>query len=194
MNEDSLLAGLKVVSVAILFAACGALSSYLLLPDFPRRFEFIFPLPFALLCSVLFMRKAEAVFAIALAEIVWLISSFAAFVAGTDSNLSPLPGFVGGSIGGLGLVLCAVISHPSVFSLKRLAYGGLIGSLSGLAFTSWTQIYMEQHYGDNVNRVFPKTVPILAFAIWQAAVGTYLYLISRNATHNRVVQARSDAL
>jgi hypothetical protein len=194
MNEDSLLAGLKVVSIAVLFAASGAFSSYFLLSDFPDRFEFIFPLPFALLCTVLFMRKAEAVFAIALVDIIWLISSFAANAVGMWIPLSPLPGFVGGSIGGLGLVLCAVVCHPSLFSLKRAAYGSLIGSIAGLAFAPWTQIYMVQHYGDNINRVFPKTVPILAFAIWQAAVGTYLYLISRNAGYKRVVQALSDAL
>lgn len=194
MTEDSLLAGLKVISIAILFAACGALSSFSLLPDFPDHWEFIFPLPFALLCAVLFLRKAQAVFAIALADIVWLVSSFAAFGAGMESRLSPLPGLFGGLIGGLGLVLCSVICYPSVFSLKRVAYGGLIGSLAGLAFTSWTEIYIVQHYGDNINRVFPKTVPIQAFAIWQAAMGTYLYLISRNAARNRVVQAPMDAL
>ncbi len=194
MNDDSLLAGLKVISVAILFAACGALSSYLLLPDFPDRFEVIFPLPFAFLCTVLFMRKAEAVLAIALVEIVWQISVFAATGAGMASHLSPLPGFVGGLVGGFGLFVCAVICHPYMSSLKRLAYGGLIGSIAGLTFVPWTQIYMEQHDGVNMERVFPKTVPILAFAIWQAAMGTYLYLISRNAADNRVAQSLSDTL
>ena len=64
MNEDSLLAGLKVVSIAVLFAGSGALSSYWLLPNFPDRLGFLFPLPFALLCTVLFMRKAEAISAL----------------------------------------------------------------------------------------------------------------------------------
>ena len=194
MNENSLLAGLKIISVAILFAACGALSSFWLLPHFPDRWDFLFPLPFALLSTVLFMRKAAAVFAIALTDIVWLVSSFTAFAAGMASHLSPLPGFVGGSIGGLGLLLCAVICHPSVFSLKRVAYAGLIGSIAGLAFVPWTQIYIEQHEGANLERVFAKTVPIQAFAIWQAAMGTYLYVIFRQSARNRAIQDPSEVL
>jgi hypothetical protein len=114
-----LLSVLKCAAVAILFAACGALSSYWLLPDFPDHFESIFPHPFAFFCTVVFMRKAEAVLAIASTEIVWLISSFVAHAVGMWTYLSPLPGFVGGATGGLGLVLCAVICHPSLFSLKR---------------------------------------------------------------------------
>jgi hypothetical protein len=194
INEESFSAVLKVAPVAILFAACGALSSFWLLPDFPDHFEFIFPLPFALVCTALFMRKVGAVFAIALMDIVWLISSFVANALGMWTNLSPLPGFVGGSIGGFGLVLCAAICHPSAFSLNRVAYGGLIGAIAGLAFTSWTQIYMAQNYGDNINRVFPKTVPILAFALWQAAMGTYLYVIVKESARSRVMQEPSEVL
>ncbi len=184
IDDESLLAVVKVASVAILFAVCGALSSLWLLPDFPDRFEFLFPLPFALLCTVLFMRKDKAVFAVVLMEIIWLISSFAGFSAGASTRLSPLPGFVGGSIGGVGLVLCVAVCHPSVLSLKRLGYGGLIGAIAGLAFTSWTQVYMDQHYGANANQVFPKTVPIQAFAIWQAVVGAYLYVIVKQSARS----------
>ena len=193
-KEKAFSAGLKVVAVAFLFAACGALSSYWLLPDFPDRWELLFPLPFALLCTVVFMRKAEAVLAIALAEMVWLISSFAAHALGMWTNLSPLPGFGGGLVGGLGLVVFAAICHPYMSSLKRLAYGGLIGSLTGLAFTPWTHIYMVQHYGSNINRAFPKTVPILAFAVWQAAMGTYLYVIVGRPARSRTLQDSSEVL
>src|ERR1700742_1843122 len=156
----------KVISVAILFAACGALSSLWLLSNFPDRWEFLFPLPFALLCTVFFMRKAEAVFSAALMDGVWLIASYAADVVAVPHLSSYLPGFVGGSIGGFGLVLCTVIADPSAVSLKRIAYGGLIGAIAGLAFGPWTQIHMAQLDGANINEVFPRTVPILAFAIW----------------------------
>jgi hypothetical protein len=47
---------------------------------------------------------------------------------------------------------------------------------------------MAQHYGDSINQVYPRTVPILAFAIWQAAMGTYLYALCTQVVRKRVAQ------
>lgn len=191
MNEETLLAGLKSCSVAVLFAACGAGSSATLLPHFPNKFELGFAIPFALLCALLFMRMRRAVFAVPLMIAVWLISSFAAFSVGMSTHASLFPGMVGGFIGALGLVLCVAICYPSLFSMKYLAFGALIGFLCGALFGPWARVYMATEFSMSTNPDVPLSqMPVMAFAVWQAAVGTYLYALCLYAKRKASAQAR----
>jgi hypothetical protein len=176
-GNDLLLRGLKCAAVAILFAVSGRLSASLCLPHFPdgpHGLFYLFPVPFALLCIVLFMRSVQAVCALPI-PMIWLLAYWAANFIGTASGDDLLPGFVGGLVGALGLVLCVSIGHPP-FSFKRFAIGALVGLISGLSFASWVEAY----HATDVNRgplAGPPT-PIHAFAIWQASMGTYLYVLS----------------
>ena len=173
MKTHFLRVGLQIVAVTILFAACGALSSIPELSTFPNRFDPIFPIPFALLCALLWMRSIIGAFAFSLMIVVWLTSSSAAFFVGMSSHSFLHPGVVGGLPGSLGLVLCAAICYPSLFSLRHFAIGALVGSLAGLAFEPWSKAYMSA-VGSSAPRGDP---PWAAFALWETAVGTYLYAI-----------------
>jgi hypothetical protein len=123
--------------------------------------------------------------------VVWQIAFGIAHFLGMDRADYRLPGCVGGLVGALGLVLCVSIGERSLFSVKHFIIGALVGSFSGLSFASWTQL----DYATDLNRgpmAGPPT-PMNAFAIWQAAVGTYLYWISLHAKQSIVVETvRTD--
>jgi len=74
---------------------------------------------------------------------------------------------VGGFVGGLGLVLSVSMCHPKLLSLKYPVVGAVIGAVSAQLFEPSISTQFSEH---------PES-PFLAFAIWQAAVGTYLYAI-----------------
>jgi hypothetical protein len=174
-GNDAQLFGLKCIAGAILFALCGGLSAALLqqFPSVPGDLYYLFPIPFAALCTLLFMRKPKGLLVAVLMVTVWPVAFAVAFEVGAERADYRLPGCVGGLVGALGLVLCASICHRSFLSLKYLAIAALIGSTFGLAFSSWTRLY----YATDLNRgpSANQLAPMYAFAIWQACVGTYLY-------------------
>ena len=177
-ENDLLLKGLKCAAVAILFAACGGWSALFCLPHFPDgpgSLPYLFPVPFTLLCAILFLPSVQALCALPM-PVVWLIAYFAANFAGMSSGDARLPGCVGGLVGALGLVLCVSIGYPP-FWLKRFAVGGLVGLISALPFASWVQAYHATDF--NRGPAANPPAPTYAFAIWQASMGTYLYLLSR---------------
>jgi hypothetical protein len=184
-GNDLLLSGLKCAAVAILFAICGGWSASRCFPYFPPDSLVglldLFPVPFAVLCIVLFLHKVRAVCAAPM-PIVWLVAYSVADFLGTVRRGDFVPGCVGGLVGGLGLVLCVSIGNRASFSLMRLTVGGLVGSISGWSFAPWVHAY----YAYDLNRgplAGPPT-PGYAFAIWQFAMGTYLYglsLVKRDA-------------
>ena len=141
-GNDLLLCGLKCAAVAILFAVCGGWSASLCFPQFPPTnldgLLGLYPVPFAVLCIVLFLRNVRAVCAVPM-PIVWLVAYGVANFLGMDSQDDLLPGCVGGLVGGLGLVLCVSVGQSPFFSVKRFAIGALVGSISGLSFAPWVQ-------------------------------------------------------
>jgi len=164
---------LKCSSTFILFALCGAGSAVISFDHFPEG-SFLFPLPFAILCAVLFLRRVVIV---PLIMVVWYFSYFCALETGIvlpiDIGLlrSAGPCIVGGLIGGVGLVLCASSCIRWLASAKYIATGATVGIFSGLSF-----LPSVEHFKLNVNQGFVRT-PVLAFAFWEAMMGTYLYTV-----------------
>ena len=177
MKSKFVAAALRYGGVAVTFAICGAGSSILLLA--PDRDGFLYaiipkllPVPFALLCTLLFLRMWRALFAIPLIAAVWFVAKFTAVSLavrlGTVGDREAV--CVGGLIGGLGLVLCVSTCYGRLLSPKYLFCGAVIGCFSALSFAPWLRTTYPNSDG-------PDPLFLLAFAIWQAAVGTYLYAI-----------------
>jgi hypothetical protein len=70
--------------------------------------------------------------------------------------------------------------------MKYFVIGALLGSISGLSFASWTQLYYATDL--NLGPMAGPPTPIIAFAIWQASVGTYLYWICLHAKQSSVAK------
>ena len=60
------------------------------------------------------------------------------------------------------MIVCAVTCHDELFARKFLFGGAVVGVLGSIAFNGASDVLNQQK---------------AAFAIWQAAVGTYLYAI-----------------
>lgn len=174
LKTDSIPLPLTYSAVAASFAICGALSAAFLLSGFPDHFCFWFPIPFALLCSLLFMRTLLLT---PIMWVVWNISYLTAFVVGF-SGWPPAPGCAGGLLGALGLMFCSAVCRKELFASKYFIRAAVIGTLGGIPFIRWVSFYLSKMTVDHANASKP---PLLAFAIWQAAVGTYLYAISTSS-------------
>ena len=164
---------LTLVGVAALFAGCGAGSAL-----FVWRYGhlaasgLVYPLSFPLLCALLFMRTRKALLACPLMIAAELVAAAAAayliLVALVLHILSDaIPVLVGGALGGLGITLSCAVQYRQLLSRSRLIGAALIGGLAALPFSSLVAPF---------GRPDPRLV-VLAFAIWEAAVGTYLYAI-----------------
>lgn len=167
---------IRYAIVTAMFAACGAASTPLLLPQGWTHLV-VFAVPFALLCGGLCLRRTRAAFlAVPLIVGFWLLSycstvMLALQVAQQRGAGIPAwaPFCVGGLVGGLGIVLCASICHPRLLSSwDYLLSGGAVGAAAGLAFVpSLATFYTDP---------FESTPPhAAAFAVWQAAMGALLY-------------------
>lgn len=185
VKTDSIPRPITCAAVAILFGMCGAVSAGFLLPGFPDHLCIWFPIPFALLCGLLFMRTLLLV---PIVWVVWTVSYMAAFVAGF-SELPPAPGCAGGLLGALGLMFCSAVCRKELFSSKYFIRAAVVGVISGFPFTFWASFYLSKVTVDHAAASKP---PLLAFAIWQAAVGTYLYAISTDKTVEQDVGHEDD--
>jgi hypothetical protein len=176
--ETGLVEVLRQIAVVLLFALCGYLSAANLLAtqpwDFPNGPSPMFlPIPFAILCGLNFLHTIRAALALPLMLGVWFMSYVAATWAGmfisVDVAIGALaPGCVGGLIGSFGLSLCAAVAFPSLLLRKNLLRGALVGLISGLSFAPWVSLYKQNLMSG------PPAPPVFAFAIWQAAMGTYM--------------------
>lgn len=175
---------LKCVGVFLLFAFCGAGSALTAFyHSSAEGFSFFFPLPFALLCAVLFLRRSQEghrfIFVVPLIMATWYLSQFCAAI-----TFGQYP--VGGFIGGTALVLCAGICCPEAASVRFIAAGALIGLFSSLSFLPWFDQYewiFSQGYGSR---------PVLAFAFWEAMMGTYLYVVCMRITDRALVESQDE--
>ena len=161
---------LRVIGVAAAFGLCGYLSAAYLLSEWPGRRSLMLPVPFALLCALLFLHKAQVAVAAPLMVGVWLVANHVAtFVLFRTDVVSAACG--AGLIGGLGLALCVSLCYRRVRTWRHLFVAALVGNLSSLPFVPWMNLYVSHYDPIGAN---PKAPP-LAFAVWQATVGTYLY-------------------
>ena len=131
-------------------------------------FSFLFPLPFALLCAVLFLRGApeghRVIFVVPLMMATWYVAQF---LASAILGLYP----VGGLIGGIALVLSTSLCCPKLYSEEFILSGAIIGTVSSFTFFPYFDRYeriFDQGYGSR---------PVFAFALWQALMGAYLFAV-----------------
>ena len=178
-NSDSIPLPVTYATVAASFAICGAISAAFLLSGFPDHLCIWFPIPFAVFCGLLCMRTLFLLLPIV--WLVWIVSNLAAFVVGF-SGWPPAPGCVGGLLGALGLMFCTAACHKQLFSRKYFIRAAVIGTLGGIPFTPWVSFYLSNMTVDHASASKP---PLLAFAIWQGAIGTYLYAICTGSTHEQ---------
>jgi hypothetical protein len=78
-----------------------------------------------------------------------------------------IPVFAGGATGGVGVTLSCAVLYTQLLSRSRLLVAALVGGLAALPFSA-----VAIPFGRPDQRLVT-----LAFAIWEAAVGTYLYAI-----------------
>jgi hypothetical protein len=168
MSSKFVLAALRYVGIATAFATCGAWSAAEFLPsEFPIEYphiSLVLPIPFAILCTLLFLRTLRAILIIPSIIVAWLASEVAAAqIFGYSRPF--LSACVGGMIGGLALTLSVSVDQRKLLSPKYLIAGCAIGGISAVPLGFWL------HLGQ---------IPLglwESFGIWQGVVGTYLYAI-----------------
>jgi hypothetical protein len=179
----------KCGGILILFALCGAGSAVISFNHFPEG-SFFFPLPFAILCALLFLRRVVVV---PLIMLVWYVSYFCAPGSGVVLPIavglvrSALPCIVGGLIGGAGLVLCASNCLRWLASAKYIAAGATLGICTAFSF-----LPSVKELELNLNQGFVHT-PVLAFALWEAMMGTYSYAVCTLIVDRKSRDCHDDA-
>ncbi|MGA2435820.1 MAG: hypothetical protein ABSG25_11095 [Bryobacteraceae bacterium] len=172
MESKFVPAALRSAGVALLFAACGALSSYIMSTDSDARWLVLaVPLPFVFLSFLLFLRHTpKGLLALPLNVAVWFaayrIAGDMAVYAGDDRPFLPM--LLAGTVGGLGVTLAAAIGYRRLLSAKYLIAAAIIGGVSAVPFGLWLR-----SGSDPLQAIYFRS----AFAIWQAAVGTFLYVV-----------------
>lgn len=166
---------LRYVGVALLFGISGACSVYL---------GALFSVPFALLCALLFLRQWRAIVTVPLMVVVMFVAAAAEDIVASVGDDGVSPFCVAGAIAGFGLVLCVAMCRRSLFSQRYTFRGAVVGCVSALAFVPCFKHVRGFVFGSLDVRE-PALLP-LAFAIWQAAVGTYLYKSVRDSKDEAV--------
>lgn len=124
---------------------------------------------FALLSALLYLRSWRIVIAAPLMIAVYFIAALIVVFGRAFVLDMPLL-FVGGCIGGFGMVMCTGICQPWAISAKHTVVATLLGGVAALSF------------GLNVGPTFDWVLLIFA-AIWHVTVGTYLFAIVRNTSN-----------
>jgi hypothetical protein len=171
----------ELVVVAALFALSGAWSSQFFsqASTTSSKFwaDFFLGVPFALVCVALLVRNAKAALVLPAIILAWPIAHFAATFIKMTSGDEYWPMGVAGLIGALCVALAIGIARRQLLTPWRLGGAALVGYLAGLSFDTWLTYYTLR-----INSVPDPLQPTRlrdAFAIWQCAVGTYIYSISK---------------
>ncbi len=164
---------LTLAGVLALFACCGAGSALFVFKyKHVAASGLVYPLSFPLLCARLFMRTRKAFLACPLMIAAQLVAAgvaayliLIALVLHISSYAIPV--LVGGALGGVGATLSCAVQYRQLLSRSHLLGAALVGGLAALSFSS-----VVAPFGRPDRRLV-----VLAFAILEAAVGTYLYAI-----------------
>ena len=162
-----------VILAVSLFTLCGAWSSNLY-ADRGTKTAFL-GVPFALLCAPLLVRKISALLIVLVIASVWPLAQIGATWAAMKTGDDYLPMGLAGLVGGWSIAVAIGIAQPHLLSRWRLTGAAVIGFLAALSFGPWLASFRL-----SINSVPDSLQPTrlkYAFAIWQAAVGTYLYTI-----------------
>lgn len=168
----------RAICVACLYVMCGAISGFYLLTveisgqlNDPRFY--IVPLPFAIL-SLLILRphfRLLALWPIPLSIFVWLSAYIIAVAAVFAGTLMPfrmyLPAMLGGLIGGAGAAAVFGIWRGGLHRPLCIWGAAFVGCLGGIPFSP-VETWLHHNPGQMA----------IGFAVWQASVGVYLYLVS----------------
>jgi hypothetical protein len=161
--------------VALLFAICGACSSLFLRLNGDAA-VLALAVPFSWLSAFLYVRSEKAVFVLTLYPLVWVV----AYMVAVDSAISRfprnpyLPMCIAGLVGGLGLGLSTIAACRRMQTPAHLIAVSAIGILSALPFSFWLANLPQGMSGEPP---FQQVRLAYSFAIWQGAVGTYLYSV-----------------
>jgi hypothetical protein len=155
---------------AFLFTLCGLLGATLFLAEMKAESDWVYivpALPFGIACAFLCLRPLlQAITAVPFYCLVWAAAFFVAIrLCSNDVNpyLAMLPA---GLVGGVGVAGLTGIGVPRLRTLSSLAIAGAIGAVFALPFA----LYVKPP-----EPPLDKAVVRLSFALWQAAVGTYVY-------------------
>jgi hypothetical protein len=164
---------IRSVGVAVLFAACGASSSGLY-ADQGTGSAFV-GLPFALLCTLLTMRRRSPVLVVLLISFLWPVARMSAVAIDMiTADAQFLSVGVAGLIGGSGVAASIGIGHRRLLSPLLLAGAAVVGLLAALSFGPWL-VSHDAHLNTWPDPTQPSRLAY-AFAIWQASIGVYVYL------------------
>jgi hypothetical protein len=180
LGRESVSVFLRYAVVALVFAVCGACTAKLVsIPqphgaDLPRALAVLLlaVVPFAGCCLLFSWVGWRGLFEIPLMCTVWLLALLSAgYVAYRGVIHADRYGIcLGGFIGGIGSVLCSSLSYKRLLSWKYIIAGGAIGLISAVPLA----------WGWGHRNFFL----ILEFAIWQIAVGMYLYVVRTRANRD----------
>jgi hypothetical protein len=119
------------------------------------------------------VRKWSALLILPAIAVLWPIARLAATGAAMTSGEDYWPMGFGGLIGAWGIAVAIGIAHRQILSRWRSAGAAAVGFVAGLSFGPWLTYYRLR-----INSVPDPLQPTMlgcAFAIWQAAVGTYVF-------------------
>ncbi len=179
MKSATVPAALRFLGAAIAFGACGVLSARYCFDnnfvDQPNGGYYLLGLPFALLCTILFMRTQRAAVVLFM-SLTWIVATkMVAF-----SPYPPSGVLIAGLAGGLGVTLSASIGCVRLFSPRYLIAGGVVGFISAWPISIW--------FGAQDYHLY------CAFGIWQAAVGTYLYEVCAKVNEKKPSEGSAIAI
>lgn len=157
---------LKLILAAVLFAGAGALSELLMATALTKTFLGVAPavLPFSILAVILCVRPALRMpIAAVLICAVWAGAFWLAVALNRWDSHANI--FAAGLLGGVGVAASTAIGCRRLIHPRSMFLLAAVGTLAAAPF-QWP-LFTENDPG-----------MVGAFAIWQAAVGTLLYVLS----------------
>jgi hypothetical protein len=158
----------------ILFALSGLLGAAIFLAVTRAESDWVYflpALPFGIACAFMCLRSSVlAVAASATYCLFWAAAFYvAAYLVGKDVN-QYVAMLLAGLIGGAGVAGLTSIDAPRLRTASSFVSAGAIGAVFALPFA----FYAKPPDGFPLSE---ETVLRVSFAIWQVAVGTYVYAI-----------------
>lgn len=157
-----------------LFVLSGVLGAVLFMAEIKAESDWVYivpALPFGIACAFLCLRPFLLAIAAAAAYcLIWAGAFYiAAYLCGNDVN-QYLAMLLAGLIGGVGVAGLTSIDAPRLRTLSSLATAGVIGAVFALPFALYAKPLDSVPFSE-------EAVLRVSFALWQAAVGCYVYWI-----------------
>jgi len=160
----------KALWLAALFIASGLLTCtiYLIKYDVPDHYylwlQLQTGLPFALACSLLWVRPARWIPAAVLIDCVIWVAALYIGVYLTFKVYSGVNTLLAGLLGGVGLTLATSLGCRSLLNRRTLLGAAFLGAVAGIPFG------FSQGRSSRETMIF-----LVSFPIWQLAIGMWLH-------------------